>query len=1802
MPNNKQNRFFDIGQEKYPITVSAGQTEYRPLIFLPRDNDDGYDESENEGNDISIQSHHIVVHSAIVRAKTSDGTVYSPFRALSILSNPYGLPPSVHFEGFFIDESENYETSHSNNNSNGPLEIIETKWEYDLYLNNPSEGKLHVFEMFTSDPDWIEIQVLDHLAEDLYGPIEIQPLGRIYIGSIIVKSTNILTSLADQNNNGYQIDDTVLVGGYLYIRTNLDELVVPIDVKLTGVVTAIERTSRRKKARSDQYESHAENKQKNDSSSETTGNLEGSEDLHVSKSTEPDEDNIDDIPDLTQFEITYDKEAFYFSTRSISLTGDRTVASDNEKHKPSSGFHRLFKKKGHSDEMDAIEDINTRSIIFTNNCTQNLTIVSMTISSPECEQWFQLNNIEVLEGLNAEPGQPWVTPGTDVTLTYFGNFSSHNLLPYISCSLLLKTSISSHEIPIILYGNELLITAERDTLPPPCQNSHNENKDTILDIRECSTQWWDSSFLKDEVKSSLSQGIDSTPLLFNFGAIPAGEISARSIMLTNLNPIPITVSSMKSSMEGMEISLGRTTARVIDYIPTYEREVWEHPFFPELGWKNDVKFSSIANENLRDSFIKYGIIELFRDANRPSPSFDLTNCSRSIDGEQGGLLISLDGRHRKTLRHSSPQKPKFWSIPPGAVARFDVYIRAPPREALSKDITSFAASGLQLKTDTATLDLMISFDTLLGKLDLSPKNSELAFDIPANSHDESLKIVRKVPPGKALRIPPYLRPNEWSKSQLQHRVDSSNIELLLSSSFSNDMKLYDLESCNRWFSVTTNRTDADETIPIRALENSLPVGYITSSISCEENNFYACAIDWLENSSLIQPLGCGLDHEINGNNENFSESILEIKTKFLSTLKEAANYISSIYSLPVASASQEETLHSKVLSAKKLHTVKDDGKGNNISSKGKNHKDNISKGLVSKSVILKIEKAIDAWRQISLHNINRISTVILAKTNHGNGKNDAFLTSVPALYAETELLLPNLNTLVNSTLDFGVNRVSSTTHEYITVSNPTAIPLRVRLASPQSSDLFVQQYPDALDSWWTGNNFWMPDGKGNVLQSHHNMTFKSGGGAHVSLVNPSLHASNSFILGCGKRCGLRNEVGDSLKTAIGASSVQGSTSDLYADSAPAFALGYRSLAEAEIPAFGKARLGPVHFRPTARSEYTSEIYLQNSLTGLEKVHLRGTGGLERLIFLHNDLEQRVGRPALVFSGSAEKYDQVVEKPITLANTGDLSVDIKRVYISTSEIIHYSMIKPFPKSGVNSHVVENKHRCEEHGFRLVGCDVGDFSTPGASHGLGFRIQEKLFSMFSKSKNRKKKETSTHFDNEEITKNTFTLHPGQNKTIPIEHMPDCTFRTVYVSLNVEYQNLEMNWNKQREVENQKVDILMGYDMSPIDMATCSSVSSGSWMSFRNVMLRRKQSMTTVLVCIFTCSYVLLVIYWLVSRYSYAFNFRGMLSINQVSYPSKKYISATDSPFPCVGSSTWTAPLLCLAKTDPSSQELIALGKEQTKQILLSRYKTLGISTNGDFARQRMNRGNNLAHATKKSNSGMPRDILPLTDLIYGPFEQMNSDDMVPSGLGWRFAASSSIIPPLDRNWNWTMEETESSGVNKVNQLLQRRAKQATTTQDKDTSSKRLNISEKDSSRVNEEESDEDDEKDGFEEKFGRGLNKKEFHNDVPTSPKKTSPEVTKDVNITKTSPTSFVSVEFKEDVKFQSNIESTQRSTLTNQAIREHNEEPSEVTNASKKASYESKANGSKILSKKDKIHHSLDMSKSPSRKKSYDSNR
>ena len=743
-----------------------------------------------------------------------------------------------------------------------------------------------------------------------------------------------------------------------------------------------------------------------------------------------------------------------------------------------------------------------------------------------------------------------------------------------------------------------------------------------------------------------------------------------------------------------------------------------------------------------------------------------------------------------------------------------------------------------------------------------------------------------------------------------------------------------------------------------------------------------------------------------------------------------------------------------------------------------------------------------------------------------------------------------------SFLTFPSTRIGNVASLKIPIHNPYAVPLRVRLAAASRSvletdhskefpilenrevrrrylkrlgPLYVQESRvhsrriRAGDSWWDGDgSFFLHDDHGNLIQSRQNVTILAGAGAHVSLVDPSLFGTSSFLVGCAARCGVSENEGvvseedGVLSTSpIGASaaagvyligrkervqwgpfepdpiepflSAGGSSSE---DDAPAaFAMPYSSFDEIILPPFGNAELGPVYFRPPGRTSvlgcealpdskshpwlpkaervcasksFETIVFLENSLTGLERVVIRGAGLWERVVFTDpepkagrdafGDVEYRFGRSTLIFPGSAvnERHGVIgstshaVIKEFSVFNDGDIDIEFKRIFFTDATKLPNNIKR---KGGT-----EAKRSCEYRGFRLVGCFDNE-----------------------------KKTVTDRFGHVTIPnlKYGFALKPGKRRTFMIEHTPDCTYRSEYVALQFEFARPDYSLNADEFTEEEAVsrsgkmrqekangrrqffnrryeEMLVGFDMTSDEMTRCVPVMESTKRPpvIIRASLTESSNATNKFVKATALKHVIILDYHL--RVFYSSNYRfcrtlliwvmflvatcplALLIRHMSSYRQKTSLRFRSTlrgikKNPVMEDhgqeqdtaqllsnvySNWSATFRCLARADPTSSELQTLGREQVRQIVLNRYKSIGvlapqcITGAGIFVRDRSLVGGTSG---KDANLGNNGKIRTLSDSLFHRManEGDETNGMMPCALGWKTAVARGIVSKSSRS---------------------------------------------------------------------------------------------------------------------------------------------------------------------------------------------
>jgi len=661
-------------------------------------------------------------------------------------------------------------------------------------------------------------------------------------------------------------------------------------------------------------------------------------------------------------------------------------------------------------------------------------------------------------------------------------------------------------------------------------------------------------------------------------------------------------------------------------------------------------------------------------------------------------------------------------------------------------------------------------------------------------------------------------------------------------------------------------------------------------------------------------------------------------------------------------------------------------------------------------------------------------------------------------------------------VEFDSTRISETTIRFVPIVNPTDSTIHVRLSATLGADdspfksVYVQNSASESHPWWTGGSYWMSDFDGHLISASHNVTIKSGGGAFVSLINPSLHSMSAFVLGCGMRCGLQNgaesDAQDKLYSTIGSASGENMTligrhhagipvprfgqspeDVLGMSDPPSFALGRISIEEVVIPPYGSAKLGPVFFRPPSRGIFSSSIFLENSLNGYEEVKILGRGVWEKIVFLDSevsggggDIEFRIGRSALVFPGSATTLEGLpVVKSILVANLGDIPVNISNIRIASSETMHFTRRKPPPAlSKYNSissiitrvrNSAKSSGHCSHRGFSIVGCVESSFNT----------WSEKWFYWLNEMKELTSFAPTRTV--EKLDQNAFTLNPNENTTLFIEHRPDCTFQTLYTSLILEVNGGKKPSNKRRSAtfsdetfRDEKLELLVGYDMSAYEMRHCIPYSPPRTRAWDKTFIvpsivqdigsfgltRWTDANGNHIIPMRPIEMSYLSAFFLFMLFLLAFDL--MIELDSQSENRKK----------CTN---WKSTSRCLARADPTSSDLIALGKEQTKHVLLSRLRKDGVlpsqcvQSDGSFTRERF--GSYITGAPPKpsdvNNASTPmrrvtqtnQHARTLSDALFSQHNLMKSANkttewgiegeravLLPCGLKWRTASRRGI----------------------------------------------------------------------------------------------------------------------------------------------------------------------------------------------------
>jgi len=650
--------------------------------------------------------------------------------------------------------------------------------------------------------------------------------------------------------------------------------------------------------------------------------------------------------------------------------------------------------------------------------------------------------------------------------------------------------------------------------------------------------------------------------------------------------------------------------------------------------------------------------------------------------------------------------------------------------------------------------------------------------------------------------------------------------------------------------------------------------------------------------------------------------------------------------------------------------------------------------------------------------------------------------------------------------------------------------------SSVDSDFFVQTTPKDLNPWWTGGSYYLADQKGTMMGSTHNVTLKAGKGASLRLSNPSLHSSVAFVQGCvGRRCGYTVPK-DAKKTispqayisSIGASAATGETlrgryynrdggenelsssAERNIEESQPFALGLKSLQEIIIPPFGVGQIGPVFFRPPSRRTFKGVLFLENNLTGLENVIVEGKGGWEKVVFFDSlamgmngdDLESRYGKPTLTFSGSGNIGPIV--KSVVVANVGDTVVKFENAHLSEASISHSSKHQSkFDRSRAREPTnLPETSRCNKRGFTLLGCydDITKIKEED-THGVILPLVNKVMKYISKFiPDRAPTRGTNEQSNMSNILDGFSLSPNETKILHISHTPDSTFSSMYIALNLEVKRIDdrsqrldpqdlQSTSQHGVFQDKTLQLLLGYDLkssetrrpaqlkqfsqekqakhADMDEVKSSYVESERLKPF----IQRILEMLVALVPLLMLSFILLDMFsGSRQRYAASKSFEAVLSPSNGIVQTRELMSSRKN-----NTDNWICAYRCLSRAEPSFSDLQHIGREQTRQMVLGRYRKKSvihpqcILPNGTFVRERHSSvghtdGNEVkgGSTVKDERSTSPmllrRNAGPMTvifcrcrdlNVSISPFDDyyMTKIPATSCGLYWREAARRGII---------------------------------------------------------------------------------------------------------------------------------------------------------------------------------------------------
>eukprot|EP00934_Nitzschia_sp_Nitz4_P004998 Nitzschia sp. Nitz4//scaffold14_size191712//27450//35452//NITZ4_001702-RA/size191712-snap-gene-0.126-mRNA-1//1//CDS//3329536864//4988//frame0 len=1311
--------------------------------------------------------------------------------------------------------------------------------------------------------------------------------------------------------------------------------------------------------------------------------------------------------------------------------------------------------------------------------------------------------------------------------------------------------------------------------------------------------------------SSLKRHHRLRPILLNVGAVENGETVQVPVRFTNRNPVPISVTVEVPEVEGMSLTIGRDRSQVgdgnslLDYLPkstsgpkgvssrALHGRYAGHPlqglrqfllsnnealaFAAKFPYRNAISENKEVTDGfpmLRSLYSKYAHANFQRSSwvnpfDNDSPNCHLFsstsgNVSEAAEAvseslQRSPMMISDDKRRNRVLKvcAAGGDDKLTVAIPPGASARFEVTLRAPDQELLEDDINKLLATGLVISTNFGQImPILVAFEAVQGQISAKKVGSDVDVEQKVEAEDPSHIVVPlkynwdnfDADNGFLEPLPSF-----EGSDHLMAPSDKAGVPLYLSSSFSRNVKLQKVSSCNPWFEVQLqNGTDGVQ----MEVDVDTHIGSIHGLSSCLPKtrdlpsfpSFYQCVVNLLSRRQELQPPQCG--SQLAG--ESSSDVLLQglpnhgvkalIQAFELAILTSTEGEASNVD--PTTKNGTATTRYSPVAHG-----------GEYAVKSGRKFPD----GYVSNYDLKAFAMAWFAWKVASEKGLTRLSSSLQATIEYN--VTEAPSVSVTseqqsltlALHSTVESILeePRLFESHNrengkfgaSFLEFPPTLVGTWAALKIPLRNPLSVPVRVRLAAamptsdqdePTLSPKLQEEFLHDLDSpyvqsyrlsesqkeagkhlWWDGGGaFFQADGNGDVIRSQHNVTIRAGTGAQVRIINPSIHSSSAFINGCSSRCGVADDYKQTnspqdpkLSSVIGAGSaagivLTGHQRTLTPDYSPkepyfqsggvpmpgsgpsAFAIPFSAMDELVIPPHGIAEVGPVFFRPTGRysalgcdavrnsgsqfwnpdmekdcmkKEFESMLFLENSLTGVERVVVKGRGMWEHLYFqdpppragfdTYGDIELRNGRSTLIFSGSGTRatdgFRKIVPtvKHVLLRNGGDVAVAVKSIYLTSER-------------------GELRRSRNPETVSLDACSIGSF---------------RLLDCWESNQEMYQVDGSTISN----IRSGFVLEPGQSRSIFVENIADCSVKEEFVTLVADLSERRGSTRSSDTIVvsgrgrshrsryngrtnpfgNERVSLEVGYSMGKHVFPRClpvnvldngfaeielPPVNSTSRFAEPGPIRRLARGTASRRTPTYAKSVATFVAVGLVAFAMLLL----MVGLEMRNGKMAKTFSADPLPLERADSkglgekkrlsqqSLWNAAFRCLARADPSPTELQALGREQTRQVVAGRYRVRGgvpptaLSTRGTYVRDRSNSVSGPYVKRQERGSGTEK-VRTLSDAMFRrltPNYDNSARSLLPAGLDWRVAYARGII------------EDKSGGMAKVGQttkeLLRRR----------------------------------------------------------------------------------------------------------------------------------------------------------------------